>query len=312
MSKFQVANMYLLHIRLQGQISHLRRPTFPHIIEIAMISELDAIIIRPKTAWQLVNVHELWRFRELLYTFSWRDIKLRYKQTALGVMWVLFQPLVNTVIFTVFFGQFAQIPSQNLPYPVFVLIGLVFWGFFSGVLTRASNSFIENEQLVKKVYFPRELLPLSTILTAGVDFGVSLIASFIVFMAYQIPMRPLFWLVLLLSTVITIFTSAGLGLFISSVNIKYRDVRYILPFFLQLLIFVTPVIYPLTIVRPSFQWLLSLNPMTGVIDSLRSSLATNSIAHPEMLLMSSLSAVGLLLLGFWYFRATERFFADEL
>jgi lipopolysaccharide transport system permease protein len=268
--------------------------------------------IRPKSKWQLFDPAELWRFRELFYTFAWRDVKLRYKQTALGVAWVLFQPLVSTVIFTVFFGNFAKIPSQGLPYPIFVLLGLVFWQFFSNSVSHAAGSFIENEALVKKVYFPREILPLSTIVTASIDFLISLIMLACFFVYYQIAPTGLFLLILPLMIIITAFSSAGLGLLLSSINIKYRDVRYILPFFMQLLIFITPVIYPLTIVRPSFQYILALNPMTGVIDTLRSTLIDGSIAHPEMLMISFVSSIVVFVLGVLYFRATERFFADIL
>lgn len=274
---------------------------------------MDYIVrIKPKSNWHLFDFSELWRFRELFYTFAWRDIKVRYKQTALGVAWVLFQPLISTVIFTVFFGNFANIPSQGLPYPIFVLLGLVFWGFFSTSLSHAANSFIENEQLVKKVYFPREILPLSTLVTAGIDFLIAFGMLLGFFVYYQIPVPPVFVIVVLVSIFITVLTSAGLGLLLSSINIKYRDVRYILPFFLQLLIFITPVIYPVNIVRPSFQMLLALNPMTGVIDSLRSSLSEDTITHPEILFISFASSVLLFFLGVLYFRSTERFFADIL
>jgi lipopolysaccharide transport system permease protein len=268
--------------------------------------------IRPKSKWQLFDAKELWRFRELFYTFAWRNIKLRYKQTALGVLWVLFQPLVSTVIFTVFFGNFAQIPSQGLPYPVFVLLGLVFWQFFSNSLSQAANSFLENEALVKKVYFPREILPLSTVVTASIDFLIAFVMMIFFFVYYRIVPTPMFILILPVVTLITVLASGGLGLLLSSINIKYRDVRYILPFFLQLLIFVTPVIYPLTIVRPAFQYILALNPMTGVIDTLRSTLNTGEIANPQMLLISFLAAIAMFVVGAIYFRRTERFFADVL
>jgi len=268
--------------------------------------------IRPKSKWQLFDVKELWRFRELFYTFAWRNVKLRYKQTALGVTWVLFQPLVSTVIFTIFFGNFAQIPSQGLPYPVFVLLGLIFWQYFSNSVSQAANVFLENEALVKKIYFPREILPLSTVVTASIDFLISFVMMLCFFVYFQIMPTVQFVLILPVVTFITVLASAGLGLLLSSVNIKYRDVRYILPFFLQLLIFVTPVIYPLEIVRPSFRYLLSLNPMTGVIDTLRSTLSTGTIANPDMLLISFLSSIAVFVIGVLYFRATERFFADVL
>ncbi len=268
--------------------------------------------IRPKSKWQLIDVAELWRFRELFFTFAWRNIKLRYKQTALGIIWVLLQPLVTTVIFTIFFGNFAKIPSQGLPYPIFVLLGLVFWQFFSNSVSQSASSFIENEALVKKVYFPREIMPLSTIVTASIDFLISMAMLAVFFVYYQIVPTLGFLLLLPLATLITITTSAGLGLLLSSINIKYRDVRYVLPFFLQTLIFVTPVIYPLAIVRPSFQILLAINPMTGVIDSLRSTLSSGAVANPAMLAISFFSSLIILVIGLLYFRRTERFFADIL
>ena len=272
----------------------------------------NELIIKPRPSWYIVNLPELWEFRELFYIFSWRDIKVRYKQTVLGILWVLLQPLLSMVIFTVFFGNFAHIPSDGLPYPVFVLLGLVFWGYFSGALSRASTAFIDNESLVKKVYFPREILPFSTVVTAFADFLVSLALFFIVAIVYHVPFNLAFFGMILLALVITTLTSAGLGLLVASINIKYRDVRYIIPYFLQLMIFVTPVIYPLSIVRPSFQFILALNPMAGVINSLRSVLTTGAVADPTHLIISLVSAVVLFIVGMLYFRRTECFFADIL
>lgn len=273
---------------------------------------MTTIVIRPRPKWHIIDVAELWQSRELFYIFAWRDIKVRYKQTVLGILWVLLQPLLSMVIFTVFFGNFANIPSDGLPYPVFVLLGLVFWGYFSGALSRASTAFIDNENLVKKVYFPREILPFSTVVTAFVDFLVSLVLFVIVAIIYQTSFNLPFVLMLLAGIIITTLTSAGLGLLVASINIKYRDVRYIIPYFLQLMIFVTPVIYPLSIVRPSFQLLLSLNPMAGVINALRSTLVTGTINDPNSVIISLCMAIILFVGGILYFRNTERFFADIL
>lgn len=273
---------------------------------------MTTIVIRPRNKWHILDFKELWHSRELFYIFSWRDIKVRYKQTVLGIVWVLLQPLLSMVIFTVFFGNFAKIPSDGLPYPVFVLLGLVFWGFFSGALSRASTAFIDNEALVKKVYFPREILPFSTVVTAFVDFLVALVLFLIVALFYQVSFNLAFFAMILLSIVITTLASAGLGLLVASINIKYRDVRYIIPYFLQLMIFVTPVIYPLSIVRPSFQFILSLNPMAGVINSLRSVLTSGSVAEPTHLAVSLISSIALFIFGMLYFRKTERYFADIL
>jgi lipopolysaccharide transport system permease protein len=273
---------------------------------------MTVTVIKPRSAWYIINFQELWEFRELFYIFSWRDIKVRYKQTILGVLWVILQPLLSMVIFTVFFGNFAKIPSDGLPYPVFVLLGLVFWGYFSGALSRASTSFIDNEALVKKIYFPREILCFTTVVTAFVDFSVSLVLFFIVALGYHIPFNLPFIGMIFISILITTLSSAGLGLLIASVNIKYRDVRYIIPYFLQLMLFITPVIYPLSIVRPSFQFILALNPMAGVINSLRSTLISGTITDPTHLMVSLISAVLLFIVGMLYFRRTERFFADIL
>lgn len=275
-----------------------------------MVQTEQITIIRPRSPWHFLDLAELWRYRELFYILSWRDLKVRYKQTFLGVSWALFQPLINMIIFTVFFGNFAGIPSDGLPYPVFVLLGLTFWGFFSNALSRAGNSFIENESLVKKVYFPREILTFSAVVTSFVDFLISLSILVIVIAYYGLAVNVLFISIMFLGILITAISSAGFGLFLASVNIKYRDVRYIIPFFLQLLIFVSPVIYPLTLVRSSFQYLLALNPMTGVIDSLRSTLISGTIAHPDMLVISAFTALISLLAGIAYFRKTERYFAD--
>lgn len=270
------------------------------------------IIIKPTSKWYLLDFKELWKFRELFYIFSWRDIKVRYKQTFVGVAWVVFQPLVSMVIFTVFFGNFAKIPSQDLPYPIFVLLGLVFWGFFSTGMSHAANAFIENDQLVKKVYFPREILTFSAIVTAFIDFAVSLVMLLVLMVFFRVIPNPAFILMFFIGTLITIIASCGVGLLLASINIKYRDVRYIIPFFLQLMMFVTPVIYPLNIIRPSYQRILALNPMTGVIDGLRTTLSSGTITHPDAIAISFLSALVILFIGLVYFRKTVAFFADIL
>lgn len=276
------------------------------------MKELKETLIRPRNKFIFLNLSELWQFRDLFYTFGWRDIKVRYKQTVLGVLWVLLQPLVTTIVFTIFFGNYANIPSGNLPYSIFVMVGLIFWNYFSAILSRSSMILLENEHLVKKVYFPREILPFSAVLTAFIDFAISfsMLAVFIIY--YGVAINFSFLLVVLAAIIITVLSASGLGLFLSSVNIKYRDIKYALPFFLQLMIFVTPVIYPLSIVRPSFQYILSINPMTGVITSLRSVLDAGFVADPTLLAISFASAVAMFLIGLFYFRLTEKYFADIL
>lgn len=267
------------------------------------------IIIKPKSPWMLVDIDEIIRYRELFYIFAWRDLKVRYKQTVLGAFWAVFQPLSQTFVFTVFFGNLAGIPSGELPYPIFVLTGLVFWGFFSGVTNAASGSLIENENIVKKVYFPRMILPLSKIVVGSVDFIISFVLFLIALMIFGVvPSTDSFW-VIPYGFVVSSVAASGLGLLLSAVNVKYRDVRYALPFFLQLLIFVTPVIYPSNAVRPSLQLVIALNPMTGVIESIR---AAVSGANIDMFTLgiSTLAAIVIFIVGLIYFRSTEKFFAD--
>jgi len=274
------------------------------------MNEKIEIIIKPKSRWGLLDIKELWRYRELFYIFAWRDIKLRYKQTILGAGWAIFQPLISMFIFTIFFGDFAKIPSGTLPYPLFVLTGLVFWVFFSGIVSAASNSLISNEGIVKKVYFPREILPLSTVGANLIDFLISfLLLLAVAYYFHFVPSVSTLFIVPL-GLMITILGAGGLGLLLSAFNIKYRDVRYILPFFIQMMIFLTPVIYPIGIMRPSFRYLIALNPMTGVIETVRTVFVANSSLNLVTLGISGVSSVALFIIGLYYFKSTEKFFAD--
>jgi len=267
-------------------------------------------IIRAKPRWQLLDFSEIWRFRELFFVFAWRDIKVRYKQTILGAAWAVFQPLSSMFIFTIFFGNFAKIPSGELPYSLFVLIGLVFWNYFSGVLSRASNSLVENEGIVKKVYFPREILPLSTIGANLVDFGITLLLLLMVSLYFRFIPSALILVIVPLGLFIGTLGAGGLGLFLSAFNVKYRDVRYILPFFIQIMIFLTPVIYPTSIMRPSFRYIIALNPMTGVIDAARTVFSGGINLNWSILAISGGASAVFFIIGLYYFKSTERFFAD--
>jgi len=270
----------------------------------------NILVIKPKPKWALLDFSEIWKFRELFVVFAWRDIKIRYKQTMLGALWAVFQPITSMFIFTLFFGNFAKIPSGELPYSLFVLTGLVFWNYFSGILSRASNSLIENEGIVKKVYFPREILPLSTIGANLVDFGISflLLISVSFFLSF-IPNISIFFIIPL-GLIIATLGASGLGFLFASFNVKYRDVRYVLPFFIQMMIFLTPVIYPTSIMRPSFRYLIAINPIAGVIESVRIVIAGGQITNWDILGISALSSILLFIIGLYYFKSTERFFAD--
>lgn len=268
------------------------------------------VIIKAKPKWQLIDLSEIWRYRELFYVFTWRDLKIRYKQTLLGVIYVVFQPIVSTVIFTIFFGNLAKIPSGNLPYSIFVLSGLIFWNFFSGSLTRASNSMLENVNIITKVYFPKIILPLSAIVTFFVDFVI----NFIIFIGFAaiLGYMPNFriFLILPLAIILTTITIIGVGLLLASINVKYRDVKNILPFLIQIMLFLTPVIYPLSIMDERNRLIMALNPMTTVIEAMRTVFYQEFTLDPSIIFVSVLSAFFFLFIGLWYFRKTEHFFAD--
>jgi len=268
------------------------------------------IKIKPVKTNFYLNLKELWNYRELFYIFAWRDIKVRYKQTFLGIAWVLFQPLVSMVVFTIFFGNFAKIPSGNLPYPLFVLCGLVFWTFFSNTLSFASNSLVSNENIIKKVYFPKVILPLSTVITGSVDLFVGLILLFIVGLYFKFIPPSSTLIVILLGYIISFLTASGLGLFFSAINVKYRDIRYIIPFFIQMLIFLTPVIYPTSIIKSSSKFLFTLNPMAAVIESTRGAISGDSSIDFAALGIAALISLVIFFFGLAFFNATEKFFAD--
>lgn len=268
--------------------------------------------ITPPKGLVRVDLPEILRYRDLLYIFVWRDIKVRYKQTAIGVLWAVFQPLLTMLIFSFFFGRLAKIPSDGAPYPIFVYTGLLLWNYFSAALTNASDSLIGGESIIKKVYFPRLLLPASTVVTPAIDFAISFLVLGALMLFYRfIPgwegllLMPVFLIVSMISAL-------GIGLFLSAVNVKYRDVRYALPFFIQILLYITPVIYPVNLIPDKYQWVAYLNPMTGVITLARSLILNTSPANWNLLLISFGVSVVLFILGLAYFRKTERFFADVM
>lgn len=268
--------------------------------------------IKPPKGLVNLNLPEIWRFRELLFIFSWRDIKVRYKQTILGIAWAIFQPLATMAIFTIVFGRLAKIPSDGVPYPIFVYSGLLFWNYFSVALTNSSNCLVESEGLIKKVYFPRLILPISTTVTPLIDFFFAFLVLLVLMIYYHfipsflgIIMTPILLLICLLS-------ASGLGLFLASINVKFRDVRYILPFFIQILMYITPIIYPVSIIPQKYQWISSLNPISGVINFARSIFLNSGSQNWMILGISAVVSFIILILGMIYFKKTERFFADIL
>ena len=266
-------------------------------------------IIKPKKTFSTEDFKEIWRYKELLYFFTWRDLKVRYKQTAIGVLWALFQPFMTMVVFTIFFGKMAKMPSDGIPYPIFVYTGLLLWQFFSSALADTSNCLVANKAIITKVYFPRLLLPISSVVTKLVDFAIA--SSILVcLMAYYNYLPNLIGLLILpLLLLITFMASVGFGLFLASINVKYRDVRYILPFFIQMMLFITPVIYP-TSLAGKYSWILAINPMTGVIKAARAAILGNAPINWELLLISGIACSIMLIIGIIFFKKTERYFAD--
>lgn len=266
-------------------------------------------VIRPEKIFSLRDISELWKYRELLYFFTWRDIKIRYKQTSIGITWAILQPLVTMIVFTIFFGRLAGIESDGVPYPIFVFTGLLFWQFFSTALTDTSNCLVTNQSIITKVYFPRLILPISSVLTKLVDFGISAFILMIMMFFYGYVPQIESIIVIPIVLGISFMVSVGLGLILASINVKYRDVRHALPFFIQILLFLTPVIYPAGIAG-KYSWLLALNPMTGAIQNARASLLGTTPINWLLILISLIASLSLLAIGIYVFKKVERYFAD--
>lgn len=265
-------------------------------------------VIEPTSGWIPVDLWELYRFRELSYILAWRDIKVRYKQTVLGAAWAVFQPFMSMVVFTVFFGKLVKVPSENLPYPIFVYAGLLPWTFFANSLSAASHSLIGQTHLISKVYFPRLLIPISTLGAFTLDFMISLGILLIMMLYYQIyPGIKL--LVFPLLFVATMLTAVGVGAFLSALCVAYRDVKYMVPFLIQLWMFLTPVIYPPSIVPADWRWILAVNPMYGLVNGFRAAFLGRPFNLMEISVSMATSVV-VLLSGLAYFKRVERKFAD--
>lgn len=272
---------------------------------------VTTIIINSKNKiTSLFNVSELFNYKDLFLELVLKDIKMRHKQTILGVAWVIFQPLLSTIIFTFIFGVIIKINSGALPYPLFVFIGLNYWNFFSSCITSASGSLLGNEALIKKVYFPRIIVPLSSIATNFFDFIISTLFLLILCAFYKVVPSIYLLIYFPILTILILMTTIGLGLFLAALNVRYRDVRQILPFFIQILIFLTPVFYSSTIVSSDKQWLLAINPLTTSIEITRNVFAGIYSINYMNLAISTISAVSVYTLGIFFFKKTEKYFAD--
>jgi homopolymeric O-antigen transport system permease protein len=265
--------------------------------------------IEPSRGWTSLRLGELWPYRELIYFLTWRDVKVRYKQTLLGAAWAVLQPLLTMVVFSLFFGRLAKVPSDGAPYPAFSLAGLVPWTFFSISLTQASNSLVGSANLLKKVYFPRLTVPIATVMAGVVDFCIAFLCLIPVLWHYgvvpgwRVLYLPLFFL-------LSLVTALAAGLWLSALNVKYRDVRYAVPFLSQFWMLATPVAYPSSLLSEPWRTLFGLNPMSGVVEGFRWALLNTKTAPGPMIAVSSVVALVLLLSGAYYFRRMEKGFAD--
>jgi len=272
-------------------------------------SDIDLTLIEPSQGWIRINFRELWRYRELLFFLAWRDIKVRYKQTILGASWAVLQPLFTMVVFSVFFGGLAKVPSDGLPYPIFSFSALVPWQFFANGITQSSNSLVASANLIKKVYFPRLVVPISAVISGVVDFGIAFLVLLGMMFYFGIkPTIAVFWLPLLL--LLALVTSLGVGLWLTAMNVQFRDVRYAVPFLVQAWMFATPIAYPSSLLEEPWRTLYGINPMVGVVEGFRWALLGTGTAPGPIILVSALVSVSLLISGLFYFRRMEKSFAD--
>ncbi len=275
-----------------------------------MASAAIELTIKPRRGWQPLDISELWQFRELLGFLIWRDVKVRYKQTVLGGLWAILQPLIGTLIFGILFTAVAPIRSTGVPYPLFIYAGLVPWTFFANALALSSNSLIGSEQMIRKTYLPRVLLPLGAILALGLDMVIGFALMSFLLLYYHKPVTP----ALLLLPVFMggcFMVASGMGLMLSALNVRYRDVKYVVPFFTQMALFLTPVLYPLSRVPHKLQIFLLLNPMTGLMEGFRYALLDSPVSWPVVGFSLAISTV-LFVAGLYVFRRMERTFADAI
>jgi lipopolysaccharide transport system permease protein len=266
-------------------------------------------VIRPSRGWISPNLRDLWEYRELLYFLIWRDIKVRYKQTILGAAWAIIQPFFTMVVFSLFFGKLANMPSDEIPYPIFSYAALVPWTFFANGLNTASTSLVASANLIRKVYFPRLVVPVAAMLSGVVDFGLAFVVLLGMMLFYEIvPTGAVVWLPLLL--LLALVTALGVGLWLTAMNVQFRDVRYAVPFLINAWMFATPIAYPSSLLEEPWRTLYGINPMVGVIEGFRWALLGTETAPGPIIVVSGLVAVGLLVSGAYYFRRMEKTFAD--
>ncbi len=271
----------------------------------------ETIYIKPSTGLTALNLRDLWIYRELIFFMIWRDIKVRYKQTLLGAAWAVIQPVLTMLVFNFIFGTVAKVNTEGIPYPIFSYTALLPWGLFTGALNTASRSLTSNTNMITKIYFPRLVLPLSSVLGGLVDFAIAFVILIVMMIYYKVsPTMAVLWLPLFL--LLTIITALGVALWLSAINVQYRDVNYVLPFLTQFWLFLTPVAYSAKVISDKWQLVYSLNPMAGVVNGFRwALLGTNSGPNLNMAISVLISLV-ILVSGLFYFRSMERTFADTI
>ena len=273
------------------------------------IAPPPTIVVKQSRGWVSLGLKDFWEYRELLYFLTWRDIKVRYKQTALGALWAIIQPFMTMVVFSIFFGRLAKIPSDGIPYPLFAFAALVPWTFFSNCLSQSSNSLVGSANLITKVYFPRLIIPVSSVFSGFIDFSIAFIVLLGMVIYYgafptiAVLLLPLFFL-------LGLTTALGVGLWLSALNVRFRDIRYVIPFLTQFWLFATPIAYPSSLLSEPWRTIYGINPMVGVVEGFRWAILGTDTAPGPMIFVSALASLALLISGVFYFKRVEKYFAD--
>lgn len=272
-------------------------------------SDKQVVIVKPSSGWVPIRLSELWAYRELLYFLTWRDIKVRYKQTALGASWAILQPFLTMIVFSLFFGRLAKIPSDGVPYPIFSYTALIPWTFFAYGLQQSSNAMVSSANLITKVYCPRLIIPIASVLSGLIDFALAFVVLIAMMAFYGVaPTAHVVWLPAFL--LLALVTALAAGFWLAALNVQYRDVRYVVPFLIQFWLFATPIAYPSNLLHGTSRVLYGLNPMVGVVEGFRWALIGTDTAPGFMACVSALAAIALFVGGAFYFRRMERTFAD--
>ena len=273
------------------------------------VAAFPVVIIEPSKGWLHLNLRELLAYRELAFFLAWRDVKVRYRQTVLGALWAILQPVVTMLIFSLFLGRLAKVPSDGVPYPIFAYTALVPWTLFATGLTQASNSLVSGAHLLRKVYFPRLVMPIASVLVGLVDFILAFTVLIVMMMLYGFVPTPAALIIPAL-LLLTVMTSLGAGLWLAAFNVRFRDVRYIIPFLVEIWMLATPIAYPSSLLSPSWRQVYAINPMVGVVEGFRWALLGTGTTPGPMMLVSSIASASLLVSGVFVFRRMERNLAD--